>query len=171
MKTLYAALLALAFALAGHAQEELVDLDTIQRLAEQGNTDRAIDDLDRRIEADVNDVQSRFLKGLLLLEEDDTARARAVFAEITRLFPRLPEAYNNLAAIYAAEGDYENARQRLLNAIANAPEYAPVRTNLGDLYSKLALDAYRRALELDPGDEAAEARLQWLEQMFAAAGE
>ena len=173
MKYLRVGLLAFVFAAMGavYAQEqEPVDLASIQKLASQGEYDRAIQYLNEKIEADVNDIQSRFLKGMLLLEQEQTEAAQQTFLEIARQFPRLPESYNNLAAIYADEGEYEKARQALLSAIANAPEYAPVRVNLGDLYSKLALDAYRKALELNPGDDASEAKLRWIEQMFASGG-
>lgn len=173
MKHLCAGLLVLIFIGAGIAlaqDKELVALSTIQRLAEQGEYNKALEHLNERIEADINDIQSRFLKGLILMEQGDAQAARQAFLEVARLFPRLPESYNNLAVIYAEEGEYEKARQALLSAAANAPEYAPVRANLGDLYSKLAADAYREAIELNPDDAASEAKLKWLEHMFAAGG-
>lgn len=173
MKNLLAGLFVITSIAAGStlAQDKaLVDLDTIQRLAGQGEYADALGYLDERIEADGNDIQSRFLKGLVLMGQGDTQAAREAFQEVARLFPRLPESYNNLAVIYAEVGEYEKARQALLSAAANAPEYAPVRANLGDLYSKLAADAYRNALDLDPDDAASQAKLKWLERMFASDG-
>jgi Flp pilus assembly protein TadD len=104
------------------------------------------------------------------LEAGDTIAAKEVFSEIARRFPRLPEAFNNLAAIYAENGEYEKARQALLSAIANAPNYAAAQSNLGDLYIKLAADAYRKAADLDPLDPGAGAKLNLLEQAFAPGG-
>lgn len=157
----------LLFAVLGmvHAQEA-PDLSTIQRLAANGHWTQAMDALNQRIAANPNDVEPAFLKGLLLLQQGDKSGAREVFQDLSNRFPRLPEAYNNLAAIQAADGEYELARQALLSAIANTPDYAPVRANLGDLYIKMAIDAYRQALKLDPNDSAASAKLKFLEQII-----
>jgi len=167
MKYLQFGLIGLLFAVLGMAQaQEAPDLSAIQRLAANGNMNQAMDALNQRIAANPEDVESTFLKGLLLLQQGDKNGAREVFLDISRRFPRLPEAYNNLAAIHAADGEYELARQTLLSAIANTPDYAPVRANLGDLYIKMAMDAYREALKLNPNDSAAHARLKVLEQLF-----
>ena len=91
-----------------------------------------------------------------------------MFSEIIRQFPQIPEASNNLAAIYAKEGDYEQARQVLLSAIANNPDYPNARVSLGDLYAKLAADAYREALKLNPNDIASKAKLKMLDPLFAS---
>jgi len=97
--------------------------------------------------------------------------ARMTFSTIAQRYPRLPEAFNNLAAIYAGEGEYEKARNALLSAIANAPDYATVRANLGDLYIKMALDAYEDAMSLDAGDPSVEASVEakreYLLKMFS----
>ena len=164
---LHAMLFALVFLLAGavYAQES-VDIDSIIELADKGEREQALVKLDELLAVNANDIQALFLKGLLLLEQNDSVAARQTFAEIARLYPRLPEAFNNLAAIYASEGEYEKARNALLSAIANAPDYPTVRTNLGDLYVKMAVDAYKKALDLDPSDPASEAKLKHLEQMF-----
>ena len=146
--------------------QEALDLDAIQRLAASGSRNQAIDALNKRIGANPEDVEATFLKGLLLLQQGNKNGAREVFLDISRRFPRLPEAYNNLAAIHAADGEYELARQTLLSAIANTPDYAPVRANLGDLYIKMAMDAYREALKLNPSDSATQSRLKVLEQLF-----
>ncbi len=146
--------------------QEAPDLNAIQRMAASGNRSQAIEALNKRIGANPEDVEAVFLKGLLLLQQGDKSGAREVFLDVSRRFPRLPEAYNNLAAIHAADGEYELARQTLSSAIANTPDYAPVRANLGDLYIKMAMDAYREALKLNPNDSATHARLKVLEQLF-----
>ena len=167
MKYLYAGLLMLmlVFADAASAQEP-IDIDSILALANDAQTEEALAKLDGLLANEPHDIQALFLKGLLLLEHNDTVGARETFSEIARLYPRLPEAFNNLAAIYASEGEYEKARNALLSAIANAPDYSTVRNNLGDLYVKMAADAYQKALDLNPEDPASEAKLKHLEQMF-----
>jgi Flp pilus assembly protein TadD len=170
MKYLYAGLLALMLITIGGVSAETVTLETIKRLVSEGKQDSALEKLNERILANPQDVQARYLKGLLLLERGDTHAARDVFMEITRQFPQLPEPYNNLAAIHASEGDYEKARQALLNAVTGAPDYPVVRANLGDLYVNLAVAAYRQAVELNPKDQASQAKLKLLEKLFAPGG-
>lgn len=154
--------LALLVALAAPAAE----LDDIRRLADEGQQDAALRRLDERLVRDPTDVPARFLKGSLLLQSGKFAEAREAFDEITRRAPKLPEPYNNLAVIYAAQGDYEKARQALYTAAQQAPDYASAQINLGDLYVKLAVDSYRRALELNPADEASRAKLLALDALF-----
>ena len=67
-------------------------------------------------------------------------------------FPDLAEPYNNLAALYAAEGDYAKARATLEQALRMNPRYATAHENLGDVYAALAAQSYARALKLDPGN-------------------
>jgi len=168
MKYLYTGILVLILTAMGAANAETTDLGTIKRLAAEGKGEIAIEKLNERIMANQQDVQARFLKAVLSLERGDTNTARALFMEISQQFPQLPEPYNNLAALYARDGDYEKARQALLDAVTGAPDYPVVRANLGDLYVNLAVDAYRRAVELNPQDQASQAKLRLLEKMFAA---
>ena len=167
MRYLQFGLIGLLLTVLGMARaQEAPDLNAIQQLAASGKRNQAIEALNKRIGANPENVEAAFLKGLLLLQQGDKNGAREVFLDISRRFPQLPEAYNNLAAIHAADGEYELARQDLLSAIANTPDYAPVRANLGDLYIKMAMDAYRGTLKLNPNDSATHARLKALEQLF-----
>lgn len=154
--------LALAAAFAAPAAE----LDDIRRLADEGQREAALKRLDERLVRDPSDVPGRFLKGSILLDMGKLAEAREAFDEVSRRAPKLPEPYNNLAVIYAAQGDYEKARQALYTAAQQAPDYAAAHINLGDLYVKLATDSYRRALELNPADEASRAKLLALDALF-----
>ncbi|PFH10291.1 tetratricopeptide repeat protein [Collimonas sp. PA-H2] len=103
-----------------------------------------------------------FMKGLILAAQERTADAIAAFAEMTRDFPSLPEPYNNLAALYAGRGDYQDARDALENALRNNPAYEVAHENLGDVYLKLAGQAYDRALQLNAGSANARARTTML---------
>lgn len=166
MNYLYTGFLTLMLVVAGHAYAETTDLDASGPWTEEGRREVSFQNLDEPSVTGSDDLQARFLEGLSLLQQNDIAGARAVFTQITQLFPRLPEAHNNLAVIYAGEGNYEKAQQVLISAAANAPDYATVQANLGDLYVKMAVDAYRKTLELSPGDSAAQAKLRLLEQLL-----
>lgn len=156
--------LTLSFFSGAYAQQ-VTDFSDVHRSAAQGDWNTAFETLEKHIAADPDAVEAQFLKGLLLLERSDMAAAQTVFLDISRRFPHIPEVYNNLAVIYAAQGDYEQARQALLTAIAN--DYPQAQANLGDLYAKLAADAYRQAITNDPADAASRAKLTLLQGMFA----
>ncbi len=163
LKTLAQALALALLATAAHADE----LDDIRKLAEAGQAEVALVRLDELIAARPDAAEPRFLKGTLLLGRGEAAAAREVFLELTRRFPQLPEAHNNLAASYAAIGDYGHARAALDQALATAPDYAAAAANLGDVYLRLAFEAYGRAVELEPGDAAVRAKRNALEKLFA----
>jgi len=64
-----------------------------------------------------------------------------------------------IAVLYAGQGQYEKARQALEMAIRTHPSYATAHENLGDVYAKLASQAYDKALSLDgpiPRDRVAD---------------
>src|SRR3569833_1182031 len=111
------------------------------------------------------DAQMRFLKGVILTEQNKTAEAIATFSKLTEDFPALPEPYNNLAVLYAAGGEYEKARQALNKAIRTNPSYATAYENLGDVHAKLASQAYDKALQLDSGNSAAKSKLTLLRSL------
>jgi Tfp pilus assembly protein PilF len=94
----------------------------------------------------------RFVRGVILSELKDTAGAREVFERMTEEFPELPEPYNNLAVIFASQGQLERARTLLEAALAIRPDYATAHENLGDVHLQLSVDAYQRAAKLQPGN-------------------
>ncbi|WP_233556290.1 YybH family protein [Noviherbaspirillum sedimenti] len=108
------------------------------------------------------DAQMRFLKGVILTEQNKSAEAIAIFTRLTEDFPDLPEPYNNLAVLYASGGQYDKARAALDMAIRTNPAYATAYENLGDIHARLASQAYDKALQLDSGNTAAKSKLTLL---------
>ncbi|UCD69898.1 MAG: tetratricopeptide repeat protein, partial [Betaproteobacteria bacterium] len=113
------------------------DYDEAARLLKQGKTAAALEKVDAAIAANRNDARARFLKGLILTEQDQMQAAIEEFTALTRDFPELPEPYNNLAVLYAAQGKYDRARESLEMAIRTHPSYAVAHENLGDVYAKM----------------------------------
>jgi tetratricopeptide (TPR) repeat protein len=142
------------------------DYDDAVRLLKQGKTTAALKKVDAAIAADKNDARSRFLKGLILAEQGKAQAAIDVFTALTRDYPELPEPYNNLAVLYAAEGQYEQAREALEMAIRTHPSYAVAHENLGDVYAKMASQAYDKALSLDRGNQTAQTKLSLIRELF-----
>ncbi len=145
------------------------DYDDAARLLKQGKTAAALKKVDAAIAANNNDPRSRFLKGLILTEQGDTKGAIDIFTSLTRDYPELPEPYNNLAVLYAAEGKYDRARESLEMAIRTHPSYAVAHENLGDVYAKMASEAYDKALSLDSGNKTAQTKLSLIGELFTAA--
>jgi tetratricopeptide (TPR) repeat protein len=135
------------------------DYDDAARLLKQGNTAAALKKADAAIAANKDDPRPRFLKGLILTERNETQAAIDVFTSLTRDYPELPEPYNNLAVLYAAQGQYDQARESLEMAIRTHPSYAVAHENLGDVYAKMASEAYDKALSLDRSNQTAQTKL------------
>ena len=87
--------------------------------------------------------------GLQLWQKDDFNGAEAEFKKIIAQNQKDPRAYNNLAAFYAAQGNYEQARDFLEQALATDEKYATIYRNLGSVYAEMARGSYGRALQLD----------------------
>ena len=153
--------LALA-AVTGHADE----LQDINRMMRQGQLPQALDRVDKLLAAKPRDAQGRFLKGLVLTEMNRTGEAIQVFAKLSEDYPELPEPYNNLAVLYASQGQYDKAKAALENSIRTHPSYATAHENLGDIYAKLASQAYDKALQLDSSNATAKTKLAMIGELI-----
>jgi Flp pilus assembly protein TadD len=91
------------------------------------------------------DASLRFLQAVLLTESGQTALARSALERMTEEFPDLPEPYNNLAVLHAADGQLDRARTLLESALRLDPGYRVAHENLGDVFVRLALRAYEAA--------------------------
>lgn len=136
-----------------------------QALMQQGQQSQALEKVDRALGANPKDRQARFLKGVILTELNRLDEAAAVFVKLTQEAPELPEPYNNLAVIYAQQKQYDKAKAALEMAIRTNPSYAVAHENLGDLYAKMAREAYDKALQTDSGNANAQAKLNLLREM------
>ena len=163
-------LCAVALTLATSASVLATNVDDARTLLRNGELDAALERLQAHLPEQPDDVQARFLKGVVLAEQQDANAAIAVFQNLTTDFPDLPEPYNNLAVLYAANGDYERARDALLVAIGTHPSYATAHENLGDIYAKMAGIVYDKALEFDGHNSSARSKLGLLSELFSVSG-
>ncbi len=138
------------------------------RLYQSGKYDQAMTKVSAGLQQQPKDAQGRFLKGLILTEQKKTADAIQVFTGLTEDFPELPEPYNNLAVLYASQGNYDKAKAALELAIHTHPSYATAYENLGDIHAQLARRAYDKALQLDKTNTTAQSKLAMVREMFGA---
>ncbi len=146
-----------------------VQADEIQdanKLLKKGQHTQALEKVNAVLAGKPKDAQARFLKGLILTEQSDTTGAIKIFTELTNDYPELPEPYNNLAVLYAGLGQYEKAKIALEMAIRTHPSYATAHENLGDIYAKMASQAYDRALQLDKSSTSTQTKLAMIRDLF-----
>ena len=144
-------------------------VDEAQALIAKGQLEQALAKLDGHLNSAPQDAEARFTKGLVLVRLNRNDDAAKVFGDLTRDYPQLPEPYNNLAVIYAQQGEYDKAREALEAALATHPSYPVAHENLGDIYAALAAAAYNRAASLDPNNASVKAKLALINQLDSLA--
>lgn len=146
------------------------DYSDVNQLLRSGKTAEAAAKADQYLAGKPRDPQMRFLKGVIQSESGKTSEAIATFSKLTEDFPELPEPYNNLAVLYAGQSQFDKARTALEMAIRTNPSYATAHENLGDVYAKLASQAYSKALQLDSSNTAVQPKLALIRDLFSPAG-
>ena len=165
-------LLASALSIALLALAPTVHADTLQDISKQikqGQHAQALEQIDKYLAGKPKDAQGRFLKGIVLTEMNKPNEAIAVFSKLTEDYPELPEPYNNLAVIYAQQKQYDKAKQALEMAIRTHPSYATAHENLGDIYARLASQAYDKALQIDSSNSSAQNKLALIRDLMSTA--
>jgi len=142
-------LLALVAALAVPGVALADEYGDVNQLLRSGKNAEALVKADQYLAGKPRDPQMRFLRGVVLTEQGRANDAIAAFLKLTEDYPELPEPYNNLAVLYAGQSQFDKARAALEMAIRTNPSYATAHENLGDVYAKLASQAYSKALQLD----------------------
>jgi tetratricopeptide (TPR) repeat protein len=140
----------------------------IQRMIQQGSFQKALVLAEEQLAMNPDETQTLFLKGLILARMDRLKESAAVFIRLTEEHPELPEPYNNLAVIYAASGEYDKAEAALRQAINTHPSYATAHENLGDIYAKMASQAYNNALKLDSTNQETKEKLSMISELISA---
>ena len=140
-------------------------LQDAEQLLRQKQPQQALEKVDAFLAQRPRDAQGRFFRGLILTELNRTPEATAVFQKLTEDYPELPEPYNNLAVLYAQQKQYDKAKTALEMAIRTHPSYAVAHENLGDIYARMATQAYDRALQLDSSNAGAQSKLNLIREM------
>jgi Tfp pilus assembly protein PilF len=107
--------------------------------------------------ADTAEARSHNRRGLELLAQGDLDAAQRAFEKALAADRQFGPAHNNLGKVFHKKGQFVKAAYEYDLAIESMPEHAGPYNNLGLLEedgSKLdrAIELYRQALELDPGN-------------------
>lgn len=146
------------------------DYSDVNQLLRSGKHSEALAKADQYLASKPRDPQMRFLKGVIQTEAGRPAEAISTFNKLTEEYPELPEPYNNLAVLYAGQSQFDKARAALEMAIRTNPSYATAHENLGDVYAKLASQAYSKALQLDASNTGVQPKLALIRELFAPTG-
>lgn len=162
--------LSLSLVIAGTAVAALADdLSEVTRLNHAGQSTAALERADRYLATHPKDAQMRFLKSVVLADLGRSVDASALLLQLVQDYPELAEPHNNLAALYAAAGDYGRARAELEETLRLNPAYAPAYENLGDIHVLLAGQAYAKALRIEPASASLPKKLALVRQLGATA--
>ncbi|MCR6475492.1 tetratricopeptide repeat protein [Variovorax sp. ZS18.2.2] len=161
---------ALLFSLWGSAAHAN-DYDDVNLLLRQGKPAEALAKADTYIAGKPRDPQMRFLRGVILTEQNKQPEAIIAFTQLTQDFPELPEPYNNLAALYASQSKFDQARAALETALRLNPNYATAHENLGDVYARLAAQEYVKAQQFASTNASVAPKLVLIRQIFSSKAE
>lgn len=162
-----AALFALSIGASTQSAAQNSDLQEINRLQKAGQSQQALDKVNVYLTTKPKDAVGRFIRGLAQAELGKTNDAITTFQSLTEDYPELPEPYNNLAVLYSSKGQFEKARVALELAIQTHPSYSTAHENLGDIYAKLASQAYDKALQLDKANGGVATKLNLVRDLFS----
>jgi tetratricopeptide (TPR) repeat protein len=143
------------------------DYADVSRLMKANQFPEALAKAEQYLAGKPRDPQMRFLKGVIQTETGKASDAIATFTKITEDYPELPEPYNNMAVLYAGQSQFDKARAALEMAIRTNPSYATAHENLGDVYARLASQAYSKALQLDGGNAGIQPKLALIRTLFS----
>ncbi len=139
----------------------------VQRLLRSGDLPAALQRADRAVAASPQDARLRFLRGVVLSDMQRDADAMAAFQALAQDFPELPEPYNNIALLHARAGRLPEARSALETALRNNPDDVIARQNLGDIYLRLAVQAWEQVAAVAPGELGVQRKLQLARDLIA----
>ena len=153
----------LFFALTSFGQN---NIEEIKVLLKNGKYEQAQALIQKAIENELDGPEILFYKGIIETNIGKNNQAIDTFRNLTERYPELPEPFNNLAVLYAEKGQFKLAKEILEQAIKTNPSYLTAHINLGDIFTKMASEAYNNALEIDKSNNIAITKLSMITQLF-----
>ena len=163
--TLRSACFALALLCAAPAWAD--DVAEVRAMLARGDAEAALQRAQAAAAAQPRDAQLRFLQAVALMDLKRDDEALALFTRLSQDYPELPDPQNNIALLHARAGRLEPARQALETALRNDPSHRLARTNLGQVYLMLAVQAWEQAAVGGPLEPALQRRLEAVRALLA----
>lgn len=142
-------------------------IELIDRLIVENQWRDALKHIAQALKHNPQNVQLKFKRAVIYSRMGDNPTAKRYFNELIRFYPEIVEPYNNLAAIYASEGNLVKARELLLQAVTINPNFSMGYENLGDLAlqgknpdTAQALQYYEKAASLAPDNKVLARKLK-----------
>lgn len=147
-----------AMTLSSAALAAASEAEDVGALLQSGRYQEALNRIDALPGESRRHPQIRLYRGMSLMAQDRRAEALRDFEALAADHPDMPEPFNNMAVIQAANGHYGEARMLLQQSLRADPRYSVALENIGDLYIKMANHTYARLRTLDPKRKSAKAR-------------
>lgn len=129
-------------------------LTPVREALHAGDPGAAAGLLDEVLLANPGDPDAQLLAAEISWQAGDTSAALETLRELALRYPSRPEPLNNQAVILAADGQLGAARDLLEKAMTLQPGFKETHSNLGDVYSQLAAQAYQKAVGLARATQA-----------------
>ena len=124
------------------------DVEALLQNKQWAQAQQRIQELIQKSPQSAQSPQWRLMSSQALAGQEKTAAAIDVLQALIQEFPELPEPHNNLGVLLASQGQLEAAAASLQAAIQARPQYKIALKNLGDVYTAMAQDAYKKANQL-----------------------
>ncbi|RVU31097.1 tetratricopeptide repeat protein [Neptunomonas marina] len=122
----------------------------ILKHSRSGNIEDALQLLETATQRQLmSDLDSRLLKGQLLIELQKYEEAERVLTAAANQYSDSYEAHNNLAIALSRLGKYERSMDMLVKALETHPGYHKVYENINSLSAAMTSGAYLKALKLE----------------------
>lgn len=135
------------------------DFEQALTLLKKEEYDKAIELLNKVIEAEKRLPAPYVNLGMAYIKKGDNKLAEESLHQALALDLAHPVANNELGLLYRKLGRFDDARKAYINALAEHPDYLPVRKNLAilcDIYmrdAQCALEQYEEYLKYAPEDK------------------
>lgn len=123
----------------------------IAQWLQQGQHAQALEAADQALRDAPERADLLFYRGVALTELQRDDEALAVFRDLNQRYPGSPEPLNNIGVLLARQGQLQAAADALKSALQADADYAAAHENLGDVYARMAAQAYQRALQAPQG--------------------
>jgi len=151
---------ALNAAKSAHAPES--ELMHFKQLAASGQVQKAYDGVSLLVPKYPDDVQVKLLYAALVGDIGNLEHSAALFDELVKSYPTLPDPVTGLAMAQARQGKLLDAYKTLLSGVRAIPDNGLLHENLAEIYTIFATMEYQKVLAMGQGSERVKAKLKYL---------